>query len=72
MKKELSKQQQLCLFFLKNGMTYKEIASEMNLSPRTIEHYMAIIKKKTNLYSRSGLVQFFYNNYAEPGHVLSA
>ena len=58
---KLSKQQQKCLYFLSCGMTYKEIAQEMNLSPRTVESYMVTVKKKTGLTCRSKLVSFFLN-----------
>lgn len=56
---KLSKQQYRCLYFLSHGMTYKEIAREMTLSPRTVEYYMEAIRKKTNLQSKSKLVSFF-------------
>lgn len=56
----LSKQQYKCLYFLSQGMTYKEIALEMKLSPRTIEYYIEIIRKKTNRSSRRTLISFFW------------
>ena len=59
----LSKQQYKCLYFLSRGMTYKEIAHEMELSPRTVECYVATIRKKTNLHSKSKLVAFFLDKY---------
>ena len=42
----LSPQQSKCLTLLIKGMSSKEIAREMNLSYRTIEHYLSDIKKK--------------------------
>ena len=63
---KLSKQQYRCLYFLSHGMTYKEIAREMTLSPRTVEYYMEAIRKKTNLKTKSKLVSFFlHHNYSQ-------
>ena len=62
---KFSKQQYKCLYFLSHGMTYKEIAREMDLSPRTVEYYMEAIRKKTNLNTKSQLVSLFLSqNYS--------
>jgi DNA-binding CsgD family transcriptional regulator len=45
-----------CLYYLVNGMTVKQIGRELNLSPRTIEHYLETIKLKLNCYSRADLI----------------
>jgi DNA-binding NarL/FixJ family response regulator len=37
-------------------MTIKQIAQKLNLSPRTVEHYIDTIKGKLNCYSRDELV----------------
>lgn len=39
-------------------MSYKEIASEMNLSPRTIDGYRDALFEKLNLKTRTGLVVY--------------
>jgi DNA-binding CsgD family transcriptional regulator len=57
----LPHQQNKCLEYLSRGMTHKEIGKEMVLSPRTIEYYMNIIKKKTGFKTRSELVQWFFD-----------
>jgi DNA-binding CsgD family transcriptional regulator len=57
--KNLSAQERRCLHFLRLGMSYKEIASEMVLSPRTVETYVGNVRKKTHLKKRSELVQFY-------------
>lgn len=52
----LSKQQTECLRWLIKGMTAKQIAKSMNLSPRTIESYIENIKCKFNCTSRIDLI----------------
>lgn len=39
-------------------MTYKEVASEMNLSPKTIDGYRESLFQKLNVRSRTGLVLY--------------
>ncbi|MBZ9630527.1 response regulator transcription factor [Salegentibacter sp. LM13S] len=39
-------------------MTYKEVANEMNLSPKTIDGYRESLFQKLNVRSRTGLVLF--------------
>ena len=43
-------------------MTYKEIAGEMELSPRTVEGYRDELFKKLEVQSRVGLVLFAIKN----------
>lgn len=43
-------------------LTYKEIAEQMSLSPRTIDGYREILFDKLNLKSRVGLVLFAIKN----------
>jgi DNA-binding CsgD family transcriptional regulator len=54
---DLTKRQMECLRYIVKGMTAKEIAKIMFLSPRTIEHYIQAIKLKWNCHSRSKLVE---------------
>lgn len=58
----LSYQQNKCLGYLTQGMTYQEIGDAMHLSPRTVEYYINIIRNKTGLTKRSRLVQWFNRN----------
>lgn len=43
-------------------MTYKEVASEMNLSPKTIDGYRESLFQKLNVRSRTGLVLYAIKN----------
>lgn len=52
----LSKQQLICAKFLLNGMTAKEIANKINLSSRTVESYIDIIKTKLKCYNKTELI----------------
>lgn len=52
----LTKRQIECLYLLVKGMTMKEIAYILKLSPRTVEHYIETIKQKLNCHSRSELI----------------
>lgn len=52
----LSKQQAECLYYLAKGMTSKQIANEMDLSYRTVEHYVSDIKCKLKCRTRSELI----------------
>ena len=57
---ELPAQQLRCLGLFVHGFTYKEIGREMNISPRTAEYYMGIVRKKVGLKYRSEFYKFFY------------
>ncbi len=52
----LTERQTECLFLLVKGMTIKEIAKSLLLSPRTVEHYVSTIKLKLHCKTRSNLV----------------
>jgi DNA-binding CsgD family transcriptional regulator len=52
----LSMRQLECLDLLAKGMTYKQIAANLGLSSRTIEHYIEAIKIKLNCESRHALI----------------
>jgi len=45
-----------------DGLTYKEIADEMSLSPRTIDGYREALFDKLNVKSRVGLVMYAMRN----------
>lgn len=55
---ELSEKEIQFLVHCCTEMTYKEIASEMGVSPRTIDGYRDNIFQKLNLKSRTGLVLY--------------
>ena len=52
----LTSQQFKCLLHLVKGMTIKQIATELTLSPKTVEHYLDAVKIKLNCHSRSELI----------------
>jgi DNA-binding CsgD family transcriptional regulator len=58
--KLLTSRQYDCLSYLARGMTIKEIALELKLSARTVEHYLEAVKDKLNCNTRSELVRFFF------------
>jgi DNA-binding CsgD family transcriptional regulator len=53
---QLTQRQEECLFCLVKGMTIKQIANELALSPRTVEHHIESIKNKLRCNSRSELI----------------
>lgn len=52
----LTKRQKECLFYLSRGMTIKQIANKLALSPRTVEHYLDVVKDKLGCHSKSQLI----------------
>lgn len=52
----LSKREIQCITFMQSGKTMKEIALHLGVSPRTVEHHINNIKKKTNLKYKSQLM----------------
>ena len=50
------------LELLARGMSYKEIASKMYLSPRTLDDYKKSISKKTGIKNRIELVSYAIKN----------
>ena len=56
----LSYRQAQCLAKLTKGKTAKLIARELELSPRTVEGYISILKGKFDCYSRSELIQWVF------------
>lgn len=46
-----------CLKCFIKGMTMKQVGKTLNLSPRTIEHYLEIIKIKLNCKTRNELIK---------------
>ena len=54
--KLLSKRQSECIKLLIAGKTSRQIASTLNLSPRTVEHYLTHIKTKLNCKNKTELI----------------
>lgn len=54
---KLTLKQQECLHYLAKGMTMKQIARELNISHRTVEHRIESIKYKLNCYSKLELLK---------------
>jgi len=53
----LSPQETLCLISTLKGMSAKVIAQDLNISPRTAEGYLDMIKAKTECQSRSEMYE---------------
>jgi DNA-binding NarL/FixJ family response regulator len=61
-KPELSGKEQEFLKLCCSELTYKEIADQMYVSPRTVDNYREALFLKLNLKSRSGLVLYAIQN----------
>ncbi len=53
----LTDRQADCLYYLMNGMSIKQIAKRLILSPRTVEHYLEAVKIKMGCKSRVELFE---------------
>ncbi len=54
---QLTSRQKECLFYIIRGRSTKSIAAELNLSPRTVEKHVDIIKTKFKCYSKNALIE---------------
>lgn len=54
---KLTHRQKNCLFHLIKGLSYKQIAQRLKLSPKTVENYLNIIKDKLHCINRSELIE---------------
>lgn len=52
----LTARQKQCLYYLIQGMTFKQVAERLKLSPRTVEHYVDAIKNKLKCKTRYDLI----------------
>ncbi len=59
----LTPQESRCLGLLSKGFSAKWIARELNISSRTVDSYVASIKKKSNLYSRNLILDHFHKTF---------
>ncbi|WP_311195904.1 LuxR C-terminal-related transcriptional regulator [Antarcticibacterium sp. 1MA-6-2] len=57
-KEELSPREKEFLHLACSERTYKQVADEMNLSPKTIDGYREVLFSKLDVKSRVGLVLF--------------
>ncbi len=64
-----SKREGECLFHLSAGKTAKEMAREMGLSFRTVEYYIANIKKKTGHKKQTDLVRLYIEHANARGDI---
>ena len=53
--KYLTRREVECIVYLLRGKTAKKIGTILNISPKTVEEYIGLAKKKLNCYSRSQL-----------------
>ncbi|MDX1901287.1 MAG: helix-turn-helix transcriptional regulator [Gammaproteobacteria bacterium] len=53
----LTSRQAHCLYHLAKGKTIKQIASALTLSPRTVEHYLEVIKLKWKCEHRHQMIE---------------
>jgi DNA-binding NarL/FixJ family response regulator len=58
----LSEKELVFLQLCSTELTYKEIASDMGLSPRTVDNYREALFAKLNIKSRTGLVVYGIKN----------
>ena len=58
----LSERELLFLQLCSTELTYKEIASDLGLSPRTVDNYREALFAKLNIKSRTGLVVYGIKN----------
>ena len=54
--KLLTDRQLDCLYYLVQGMTIRQIGEVMQLSARTVEHYLEAVKSKLQCKSRAELI----------------
>ena len=57
----LSDREKDCLLLLGTGHAPKEIAHELNLSPRTVESHLINIRSKLKVRSKPELIQRIFN-----------
>lgn len=57
----LTFQEGVCLKHLAQGKSYKWIAEEMSISPRTVETYLNRIKHRLDLYSKKDLIALYHS-----------
>lgn len=56
----LSNRQFACVYYFAKGMTLKEIAKQLSISPKTVEHYLNFVKTKWKCRSRYEITKKFF------------
>jgi len=62
-KSVLTKREESVVKLFCNGLTYKEIGSNLNISPRTVETHKKNIQTKLKVKSTAEMVKFAFNNH---------
>ncbi|NBT85602.1 MAG: LuxR family transcriptional regulator [Alphaproteobacteria bacterium] len=55
-----------CLELLAHGKRVKEVARCLEISSRTVESYVEIIRKKSELFFRGSITDLYWNYFREP------
>lgn len=55
-KQNITNREKECLFYLTQGMTAKQVARKLNISPRTVEHLIDNMKRKFHCSTRAELI----------------
>jgi DNA-binding CsgD family transcriptional regulator len=53
----LTRRQKECVYYLTRGMSIKQIANVLKLSPRTVEHYLEAARDRLGCHSRAQLIE---------------
>lgn len=61
-KYNLTEREKEVLVFLTHGLEYKEIASNMNVSPNTVRNHISSIYRKLHVTSKTQAIRIFLNN----------
>ncbi len=56
----LTKREFICLIYLAKSKTAKEMANILNISPKTVESYIKILRIKLGCYKKSELIEVFF------------
>jgi DNA-binding CsgD family transcriptional regulator len=71
--KGLSQRELQCVFYLVQGYSAKQIASKLNISPRTVETHVGNIKDKLGLLSTRAIIDFaFFHGLVSLSPLLSS
>jgi DNA-binding CsgD family transcriptional regulator len=62
---ELSKREWECWRLIALGQTAKTIGNQLDISQRTAEHYINVLKQKTALPNKADLATEFYRQFKE-------
>lgn len=59
---DITKRENVCMFLLSTGKSYKEIGQILHISDRTVEQHLNNIKSKTGFNYKAEIINFFSNN----------